>query len=94
MDYLKNKFSDEVANEKIKGLKYPEIHDLLFDNGINLNDVENWEKRGIALYKKEKEIVGFNKKENKEQNSFRSFIYKDYDIPKFSKNFFNDINII
>lgn len=91
---LKNQFSDKLANEKIKGLKYQEIHDLLFDNGINLNDVDNWKKRGICLYKKDKEVFGFNKKKNKEQSSFRKYIYKDYNIPKFSSKFFNDIDII
>ncbi|MBQ1834258.1 MAG: hypothetical protein II111_00910, partial [Oscillospiraceae bacterium] len=40
------------ATEKIKGLKSKDIHDLLFERGINLNDVDTWKKRGIGIYKK------------------------------------------
>ena len=70
---LKSKYSDEVANKKIKGLKSNDIHELLFKEGINLNDVDNWQKRGIAIYKQNKEIVGYNKKQGKNQTSYRSF---------------------
>jgi len=63
---LKREFSNEIANEKIKGLNLSDIHDLLFDMGINLNDVPTSEKRGFAFYKtdsgifKDKEIPKFN----------------------------------
>ena len=53
-----------------------------------------WKKRGIAIYKQDKEIVGYNKKENKNQVSYRSFLFADLEIPIFSENFFKDINII
>ena len=91
---LKSKYGDKTANEKIKGLKSSDIHELLFNEGINLNDVDNWKKRGIAIYKQDKEIVGYNKKENKNQVSYRSFLFEDFEIPIFSENFFKDINII
>jgi tRNA(His) 5'-end guanylyltransferase len=48
---LKKEFSDEIANEKIKGLKFQDIHELLFNKGINLNNVPIWQKRGIGIYK-------------------------------------------
>ena len=89
--FLKSKYSATQANEKINGLNLSDIHELLFQNGINLNDVETWKKRGIGLYRKNKEIIGFNKKESKEQISYRSFIYIDYNLPIFSKDFFNKL---
>ncbi len=91
---LKSKYSDEVANKKIKGLKSSDIHELLFKEGINLNDVDNWQKRGIAIYKQNKEIVGYNKKQGKNQTSYRSFLFADLEIPIFSENFFKSIDII
>ena len=91
---LKSKYCDEIANEKIKGLKSSDINELLFRKGINLNNVDNWQKRGIAIYKKNKEIVGYNKKEGKNQTSYRSFLFVDLEIPIFSKNFFKCVNII
>ena len=71
-----------------------DIHEFLFENGINLNDVEKYKKRGIAVYRKNKEIVGFNKKENKNQISYRSYIYTDWELPIFSEEFFKDIKVI
>ena len=89
--FLKSKYSSNIANDKIKGLSLSEIHELLFKNGINLNNIETWKKRGIGVYRKNKKIVGFNKKELKEQISYRSFIHVDCELPIFSKEFFNKV---
>lgn len=89
--FLKSRYSSSQANEKISGLNLSDIHELLFENGINLNDVDTWKKRGIGVYRKNKEVVGFNKKELKEQISYRSFIHVDYNLPIFSKGFFNEL---
>ncbi len=94
ISYLKSKYSNNEANEKIKGMKLNEIHELLFQNGINLNDVETYKKRGIGIYRKDKEIVGFNKKENKNQTSYRSYVYTDWELPIFTEDFFKDIGAI
>lgn len=88
IDFLKSRYSSKQANEKIKGLNLSDIHELLFQNGINLNDVETWKKRGIGVYRKNKKVVGFNKKESKEQISYRSYINVDCELPIFSKEFF------
>ncbi|WP_407380023.1 tRNA(His) guanylyltransferase Thg1 family protein [Methanobrevibacter sp.] len=89
--FLKSKYSSEEANNKINGLNLSDIHELLFENGINLNDVETWKKRGIGVYRKNKEIKGFNKKEGREQISYRSFINVDCNLPIFSKEFFSSL---
>ena len=94
ISYLKSKYPNNEANDKIKGMKLNEIHELLFQNGINLNDVETYKKRGIAVYRKYKKIVGFNKKENKDQISYRTYVYADWEIPKFSEKFFKEIKVI
>ncbi len=94
IDFLKSKFSSKEANEKIKGLKNEDIHEMLFKHGINLNDVDNWKKRGIAIYKKQKVSQGFNKKDNCENISYKNHIYKDFNLPIFSDNFLNNIGIL
>ena len=94
ISYLKDKYSNNEANDKIKGMKLNEIHELLFQNGINLNDVETYKKRGIGIYRKNKKIEGFNKKENKNQTSYRSYVYTDWELPIFSEEFFREIEVI
>ncbi len=91
ISFLKSKYSNKQANYMINGLKSSEIHELLYQNGINLNDVETYKKRGIAVYRKNKKVVGFNKKENREQVSYRTYTYVDWEVPKFNKEFFENL---
>ena len=94
ISYLKTKYSNNEANDKINGMKLNEIHELLFQNGINLNDIETYKKRGIGIYRKNKKVVGFNKKENKNQTSYRSYVFTDWELPIFNENFFKSIGVI
>ena len=94
ISYLKKKYSNNEANDKINGMKLNEIHELLFQNGINLNDIETYKKRGIGIYRKNKKVVGFNKKENKNQTSYRSYVFTDWELPIFNENFFKSIGVI
>ncbi len=94
ISYLKTKYPNNEANDKIKGMKLNEIHELLFQEGINLNDIETYKKRGIGIYRKNKKVEGFNKKENKNQISYRSYVYTDWEIPIFSEDFFKNIGAI
>ena len=91
ISFLKSKYSNDEANDKINGLNSSDIHELLYQNGINLNDVETYKKRGIAVYRKNKKVVGFNKKENRQQESYRTYTYVDWEVPKFNEGFFENI---
>lgn len=94
ISYLKSKYSNTVANDKIKGMKINEIHELLFKNGINLNNIETYKKRGIGIYRKNKKVEGFNKNENKTQISYRSYVFTDWELPIFNDDFFKNIGVI
>ena len=94
ISYLKSRYSNSEANDKIKGMSKSEVHELLFQNGINLNDVDTYKKRGIGIYRKNKKVVGFNKKENKNQTSYRSYVYTDWQLQIFSEEFFKEIEVI
>ena len=91
ISYLKTKYSNNEANDKIKGMNISDIHELLFENDINLNDIETYKKRGIGVYRKNKKVVGFNKKENKNQTSYRSYVYTDWELPIFNQDFFDKV---
>ena len=56
INFLKSKYSSKEANDKIRGLKLSDIHELLFQNGINLNNIETYKKRGIAIYRQDSKI--------------------------------------
>ena len=94
ISYLKTKYPNNEANDKINGMKLNEIHELLFQNGINLNDIETYKKRGIGIYRKNKKVVGFNKKENRNQTSYRSYVFTDWELPLFNEDFFKNIGVL
>ena len=81
---LKNEFN--MSNRLITKLKQ--------SKSIFLNDIETYKKRGIGIYRKNKQVVGFNKKENKNQTSYRSYVYTDWGLPKFNEEFFKEIGVI
>ena len=88
---LKKEYDSEEANEKIKGLKSSDIHDLLFERGINLNDVDTWKKRGIGVYKRSWEIEGFNPVKEEKTVSTRSEVYVDCELDIFNDEFFEKL---
>lgn len=77
-----------ILENKSVGFK----NELLFQYGINFNDLPNWQRRGVGLYWEEYEKVGFNPIENKEVFTKRRRIKVDNDLPmkeeygKFIKN--------
>ncbi len=43
--------------EKLRGLREPEIHELVFQKGINLAKTPAWERRGVMVYRKEGQVA-------------------------------------
>jgi tRNA(His) guanylyltransferase len=46
----------EAMND-LRGLKETEIHEMLFKRGINLARTPAWERRGVLIYRRDKEII-------------------------------------
>jgi tRNA(His) guanylyltransferase len=44
--------SGTQAMDKLRGLSEPEIHELVFQGGINLARTPAWERRGVMVYRK------------------------------------------
>jgi Uncharacterized conserved protein len=43
--------SEKEAEERLKGMKAVQVHELLFRTGINLNETPRWQRRGILIAK-------------------------------------------
>jgi len=91
---LRENFSAKETTKKLKGLKASDIHQLLFENGINLNNTLTYEKRGIAVYKDRKKVVGFNPKVKEEECSYRNVLFVNKELPIFDNDFFRKLDII
>lgn len=85
---LRKEMEQKDAMEKLKGLKSAQIHDLLFERGINIAEVPAWQRRGVGVYKMEQEITGYNPQIQEKVSSTRKKISTDWDLPLFDYDFF------
>ena len=79
----------EILNKK----KSSELHEILFERGLNMSELPQWQRRGIGLYKKDISINGYNPINKENVTSNRSKIYKNWELPLFDNEFFNKILI-
>jgi tRNA(His) guanylyltransferase len=56
-------------------------NELLFQNGVNFNDLPNWQKRGVGLYLELYEKAGLNPLTNEVTPAQRRRIKVDLDLP-------------
>ena len=71
----------QEATEKIFGLSVAQKNELLFDQGINFNDIPSWQKRGIGLYWEEFDKPSRNPMTNEQVVARRRRIKRDFDLP-------------
>jgi len=69
------------ATEFLEGMSVADKNELLFQNGINFNDVPNWQKRGIGLYWSNYIKTGVNPITQENVSAVRRQICADYDLP-------------
>lgn len=83
------------ATDMMKGLSVADKNELLFQHGINFNDIPNWQKRGVGLYWEEYKKLGFNPVTGENMPALRRRIRRDLELPmkdeysKFISKFLN-----
>lgn len=73
--------SGRAANSKIEHLTTAGKNELLFENGINFNDLPAWQKRGVGCYWETYQKEGFNPMTNQQVLSERQRIKVDLELP-------------
>ena len=73
--------TDTQATKALLKLSVAAKNELLFQNGINFNDLPSWQKRGIGLYWETYEKTGLNPKTDEPVVTERRRIHVDYDLP-------------
>jgi tRNA(His) 5'-end guanylyltransferase len=71
---------DQATSAMLK-LSVAAKNELLFQNGINFNDLPNWQKRGIGLYWESYEKPGLNPITHETVVTERRRIHVDFDLP-------------
>ena len=77
---LNKNHSPKETSEILFKLKKQDIHELLYENGINIAHVPTWHKRGVCLYKMCQEDERRNPKTNEKNISISKEIYIDLEM--------------
>jgi tRNA(His) guanylyltransferase len=88
---LKNEYGKSRAVEILDKKKSSQLHEILFERGLNITDIPQWQRRGIGLYKKEIPKTGYNPINKEKVTSTRLRIHKDWEMPLFDTEFFTKL---
>ncbi len=75
--------SEKEAEKRLKGMKAADVHEMLFRNGINLNETPKWQRRGILITKQGYEKEGYDPKAAKKVTVTRYKVVQQWDLPLF-----------
>ena len=65
----------------LEGLSVAEKNELLFQSGINFNDLPAWQKRGFGCHWTHTAKEGFNPQNGEKTTTLRRIIEIDYELP-------------
>jgi tRNA(His) guanylyltransferase len=69
------------ATEHLRGMSVAGKNDLLFDRGVNFNDLPAWQKRGMGLYWESYEREGLNPLTGETVTASRRRVRRDMELP-------------
>jgi len=73
--------SVQTATAKLEGMSVADKNELLFQHGINFNNLPNWQKRGVGLYWEEFEKQAWNPKTQTQVVAKRRRLKVAFDLP-------------
>ncbi len=75
--------TEKEAEQRLRGMKAAQVHELLFRQGINLSETPAWQRRGMMVAKERYEKEGYNPKTAKDVTVTRYKIVQLWDPPLF-----------
>jgi tRNA(His) guanylyltransferase len=76
-----NGASPSEASAYFLKMSVAEKNEYLFQNGINFNELPNWQKRGVGVYWEEYKKDAINQRTGKALKASRRCLKVDYDLP-------------
>jgi tRNA(His) guanylyltransferase len=86
---LRREYGKDKAIQILYKKKSNQIHDILFEQDMNIADIPLWQRRGIGIYREEMIIQGYNPIINEEVMSKRWKPITDWKLPVFNEEFFH-----
>lgn len=73
--------NERRATAMLSGRSVADKNELLFQYGINFNDLPNWQKRGVGLYWESYQKKAVNRKTGEQVTATRRRIVRNLDLP-------------
>ncbi len=73
--------SVQAATAALQGLSVPEKNELLFQHGVNFNDLPLWHKRGVGVYWAQVEKEGYNPLTKEKVMAQRRVLRRHLELP-------------
>jgi tRNA(His) guanylyltransferase len=73
--------SVEAATKRLEGMPVAEKNEMLFQHGVNFNDIPNWQKRGVGLYWEVYDNPSVNPLTGEQVLARRRRVKVDYELP-------------
>lgn len=77
----KDNLDERAATQRLHGLSVAQKNELLFQYGINFNEVPSWQKRGVGLYWEQCDKPARNLSTGEEVMARRRRIKRDFELP-------------
>lgn len=74
---------EREAAAKMKGMKFEDIHEMMWRRGVNLNETPGWQRKGVLVYRRKYEKEGYNPVTGETVLVKRAEIVEDWDPPLF-----------
>ena len=69
------------VQKQMSGITNGQKNEILFERGINYNDLPLWQKRGIGMYFRDEQRQGFNPVTNEATSCVRRILHVEMELP-------------
>jgi tRNA(His) 5'-end guanylyltransferase len=73
--------TEASATTQVSGLSTADKHELLFQRGVNFNNLPAWQRRGLGIYWRMAEREGFNPVTQQTTQTLRRELHTDFELP-------------
>jgi tRNA(His) 5'-end guanylyltransferase len=73
--------TDAAATRQLEGVSVSARNELLFQNGINFNELPTWQRRGIGLYFRDIELPAIDPRDGSATTSIKRRVHVDLELP-------------
>nr|WP_255668591.1 tRNA(His) guanylyltransferase Thg1 family protein [Methanocella sp. CWC-04] len=81
---VKEGVNEKDAAAKMHGMKYEDIHEMMWRRGVNLGETPGWQRKGVLVYKKKVEKEGYDPVKKEKVIAIRTELDELWDPPIFN----------